>query len=137
MSECTVKTIYCASVSSVAFDEGLATFDKELEEYLNDGFKIVGSIRSVANNSYESHFVTLKKDRQIETQVKTRQIVDPAKSKEIQKKIRLADLRQWQLAEKLGINESMFSRKMREGITESEFLEFSKAIDEICGGTND
>lgn len=133
-----IKTIASSNV---------AEFDEELQTCLNEGWVMVGQIRTVpfAENRWSEnekeiycmHYVTLKRVHKYEMIKPVVQTPDAAKSKEIQRRIRTADLKQWQVAEKIGINESMFSRKMRDGITESEFEVFSEAIDEMCGGASD
>lgn len=54
MSKYHVKTVWTPTINQ----EDVDTFDEELEEALNDGYEVIGNIRTTAN---EVHFATLKK----------------------------------------------------------------------------
>ena len=55
---------------------------------------------------------------------------------EIRKKLRQADILQWQLAEKMGIAEMTLCRKLRRELPEEEQQKIFKIIDELATENN-
>ena len=60
-----------------------------------------------------------------------------ARSDAIKKKLRIADIPQWQLAEAVGVHEQTLYRQLRQEITQERFDELSAAIDELEKGGSD
>lgn len=54
-------------------------------------------------------------------------------NQEIKRMLRERHVRQWRLADKLGISESALCRRLRYQLTDEEFAEMSAAIKEIGG----
>ena len=53
------------------------------------------------------------------------------RSQEIKEVIKNSGVRQWQIAEYLGMNEFSLSRKLRKDIKEEDFLKIQNAVEEI------
>lgn len=60
-----------------------------------------------------------------------------ARNEIIKKKLRIAGVSQWALAEKVGVSEQTLYRRLRGEISEDQFEKLSTAIDEIEKGVTD
>ncbi len=52
-------------------------------------------------------------------------------NKDIKKSVKEANLKLWQIAEKLNINDGNFSRKLRQELSNEEKLKIKSIIDEL------
>ena len=57
----------------------------------------------------------------------------PGNNKELQMKMRMYNIPQWRVADKIGISESKLSRMLRKEVSEEMHRIIAEAIDEIKG----